>query len=82
MVYSKGARRIFGPSHIDMYYKVYNSNCYQVKHDLIDHVHFIDASLPEHDALPLSHQMCMQIEAVIFICSGEDLTRSIRPCPT
>ena len=36
------------------------------------HVHCIDASMPEHEALPSSHKMCLQIEAVIFICSGED----------
>ena len=59
-----------------LYYKVYNSNCY-----LIDHVHCIDASMPEHEALP-SHKMCLQIEAIIFIYSGEDLTLSIRLCPT
>ena len=58
------------------------TNCYQLGHDLIDHVHCIDASLPEHEALPSSHKMCLQIEAVIFICTGEDLTRSIRSCPT
>ena len=34
-----------------LYYKVYNSNCYQVGHDLTDHVHCISASMPEHEAL-------------------------------
>ena len=66
---------------IYMYYKVYNSNYYQVGHDLIDYVHCMDASLPEHEALPSSHKICLQIEAVIFICSGEDSTWSIRSCP-
>ena len=56
-------------SYIHMYYKIYNSNGYQVGHDLIDRVHCIDASLLEHEALPSSH-MCLQIEAVIFICQG------------
>ena len=49
---------------------------------MIDHVHCINASMPEHEALPSSHKMCLQIEAVIFICSGENLTPSIRSCPT
>ena len=40
------------------------------------------ASMPEHEALPSSYKMCVQIEAVIVICSGEDLTRSIISCPT
>ena len=40
-----------------LYYKVYNSNCYQVGHDLIDHAHCNDASMPEYEALPLSHKM-------------------------
>ena len=65
-----------------LYYKIYNTNCFQVGHNLIDHVHCIDASLTGHEALPSSHKMCLQIEAVIFICSGEDLARSIRSCPT
>ena len=30
-----------------------------------------DASMPEHEALPSSHKMCLQIEAVISFCSGE-----------
>ena len=37
-------------------------------------LHRCDASLPEHEALPSSNKMCLQTEAVIFICSGECLT--------
>ena len=33
-------------------------------------------SIPQHTALPSSHKMQLQIEAVVFICSGEDLTGS------
>ena len=40
------------------------------------------ASMPEHAALPLTHEMYLQIEAVIFIRSGKDLTQSVRLCPT
>ena len=36
------------------------------------HVHCIDASIPEHAALPSSHKKHLQKEAVVFICSGED----------
>ena len=39
-------------------------------------------SLIQHEELPSSHKMCLQIEAVISICLGEDLMRSIRSCPT
>ena len=68
----KGSRRAFGSSHIILYYKVYNSNCYQVGQDLIDHVHCIDASMQEHETLSSSRKMCLQIVAVTFICSGKD----------
>ena len=30
------------------------------------------ASTPEHEALPLSNKMCLQIVAVTFICSDKD----------
>ena len=40
--------------------------------DLIDYVYCIDACLPEHKALPPSHKICLQIEAVTFIGSGKD----------
>ena len=55
-----------------LYYQVYNSNCYQVGHNLIDHFHCTDAFMPEHEALPLSKKMCLQIVAVTFICSGKE----------
>ena len=61
---------------------MYNSNCCQIGHDLIDHVYCISAFMPEHAPLPSSHKMYLQIETVIFICSGEDLMQSIRSCST
>ena len=39
----------------------------EVGHDLIDHVYCISTSMPEHEAVPLSHKTCLQIEAVISI---------------
>ena len=39
----------------------------EVGHDLTDHVYCINISMPEHEAVPLSHKMCLQIEAVAFI---------------
>ena len=52
----KGATRVFGSSYIHciLYYKVYNSSCSQVGHDLIDRVNFspeqikITASICKH----------------------------------
>ena len=38
----------------------------EVGHDLIDHVYCINTSMPEHEAVPLSHKTCSQIEAVTF----------------
>ena len=40
--------------------------------NLIDYVYCIDACLPEHKALPSSHKICLQIEAVTFIGSDKD----------
>ena len=39
----------------------------EVGHNLIDHVYCINTSMPEHEAVPLSHKTCSQIEAVTFI---------------
>ena len=39
----------------------------EVGHNLIDHVYGINTSMPEHEAVPLSHKTCLQIEAVTFI---------------
>ena len=47
-----------------LYYKVYNSNCYQVGHDLIGYAYYIDVSMPEHETLPSSSKKCLQIVAV------------------
>ena len=30
----------------------------EVGHDLIDHVYCMNTSMPEHEAVPLSHKMC------------------------
>ena len=38
LAHLKGARQVFVSSTIFLYYKVYNSSCSQVGHDLIDRV--------------------------------------------
>ena len=36
--------------------------------------------MPEHEALCLSHKMCLKIVAVTFICSGIDSRDNNLPC--
>ena len=44
----------------------------EVGQDLIDHVYCINTSMPEHEAVPLSRKICLQIVAVTFIQFGKD----------
>ena len=39
----------------------------EVGHDLIDRVYCTNTSMPGHEAVPLSHKTCLQIEAATFI---------------
>ena len=43
----------------------------EVGHYLIDHVYCINTSMPEHEAVPLSHKTCLQIEAVFDLAKTE-----------
>ena len=38
----------------------------EVGQNLIDHVYCTNTSVPEHEAVPLSHKTCLQIEAATF----------------
>ena len=59
----KGARRVIG---FPMYCILQGIQL-EVGHDLIDHVYCTNTSMPEHEAVPLSHKTCLRIEAVTFI---------------
>ena len=64
-VYDKDTRHVFGSSNIFLYYKVYNSSCTQVGHDLIDRV----KSSPEQIQITVSiykHILCYDGSAACY----------------
>ena len=71
LAHLKGARRVLGSSNIFLYYKIYNSSCSQVGHDLIDRVKFwpeqikIIASIYKHILCDDGSAACSDIGASI-----------------
>ena len=54
----------------------------KVGHDLIDHVSCVNTSMPEHEAVPLSHKACVRIGAVTLFDLAKtehDLSNRVLP---